>query len=122
MSLEENKAIIRRHVEEWTNKNPVAAIDELVATDLVSHDLDGDHVGIAEFRQFHIDQANTLPDRTYTITDMIAEGNKVAVMLEYQYTDPATGQKKASTGVNIYRISEGKMKELWPIWQAERLV
>jgi len=121
MSVEENKAIIRRHVEEWSNKNPVAAIDELVATDWVSHDLDGDHVGIVGFRQFHIDQANTLPDRTYTITDMIAEGDKVAFMLEYRYTDPTTGQKRASTGVNIYRVSEGKMKEFWHVWQAERL-
>jgi len=122
MSVEENKAIIRRHVEEWSNKNPAAAIDELVATDFIAHAPERDQVGIDWFRQLYIHQANTYPDRTYQITDMIAEGDKVAVMLEYRYTDPTTDQKRGMTGVNIYRISGGKMQDFWGTWPEERPV
>src|SRR6478672_13467478 len=41
MPAEENKAVVKRHVEEWSNKNEAGAIDELVARNMVSHDSDG---------------------------------------------------------------------------------
>ncbi len=40
MAIEENKAIVRRATEELFNKNNLAVIDELYATNFVSHGSD----------------------------------------------------------------------------------
>lgn len=119
MPVEENKAIVRRHVEEWSNKNP-GAIDELVSIDFVEHEAERDLNGVDLLKQFFTDQVNTYPNRTYTLLDMIAEGDKVAAMLVFNDIDPTTSKRITATGVNIYRISGGKIQELWPVWQAER--
>ena len=38
MSAEENKAIVRRYLEESWNQRNLAVIDELIAPDLIQHD------------------------------------------------------------------------------------
>lgn len=122
MSVEENKAIVRRHVEEWSNQNPDVAIDELLTADHVDHGFEQGDDGIEALRRFYITEVNAFPDRTYTVSDIIGEGDKVAIMLDRWCTDPATGQKRWKTGVNIYRMSGGKIQEAWAVWEAERPV
>jgi hypothetical protein len=59
MSVEENKIVVRRHVEEWSNRNPAVAIDELVATNFVEHDVHEDPEGIEAFRQSYVNVSST---------------------------------------------------------------
>lgn len=122
MSVEENKAIVRRHVEEWSNQNPVVAIDELLTADHVDHGFEKGDDGIEALRRFYLNELAAFPDRTYTVLDIIAEGDKVAVMLMHRCTDAATGQKRGNTGVNIYQMRGGKIQEAWSVWEAERPV
>ncbi|NMG21462.1 hypothetical protein DP116_19210 [Brasilonema bromeliae SPC951] len=60
------------------------------------------------------------PDLQFTITDAIAEGDKVAISWTAQGTHkgeikvhhlPATGKSVSWTGIIIYRIVEGKITE-----------
>ena len=52
MSIEQNKAIVNRWVEEfWNQKNP-ALIDELLSPNYILHNPDGPVQGRENFRQF----------------------------------------------------------------------
>lgn len=76
MSLEKNKAIVRRFVEEF-NKRNLAIIDELASPDYVDHD----HQlrGLEGLKQLMTIEFKGFPDFHMTIEDMIAEGDRVWV-------------------------------------------
>ena len=75
MSVEENKAIFRRIVEEGFNKGNLAIVDELVAADHVNHS-DNVH-GPEEYKQFITVYRTAFPDLHMTVEDQIAEGDKL---------------------------------------------
>jgi predicted ester cyclase len=118
---EENKALVRRLIEEVERGN-LDVIDEVLAPDFVDHDLlpdqepdrEGYKRGIAEdsaaFSNFNI-----------TIDDQIAEGDKVVTRFTWRGTHDRgkfmdvtpTGKKVEATAIFIHRISGGKVKEEW---------
>lgn len=116
MSMEENKALIRRLAEAWTNKDSAAAIDEMNAGDIRWHGFEQYAEGSEAVRQYYLDQFDLYSDRHYTIEDMIAEGGKVVVKFLFRGTR-FSGEQELATGINIYRISEGKIQEIWFVWQ-----
>lgn len=78
MSLEENKAIVRRYFEEVRNKGNLDAINELVTPDFVEH-LSSDEIdfrGMEKLKQLSLQGLTSMPDRRYTILDIIAEGDQ----------------------------------------------
>ena len=76
MLPEENKAIVRRYLDEaWNNKN-YAVIDEVVAPDLVQH-IRNVPPGREGVRRFFAMMDQAFPDARMTVEDMIAEGDKV---------------------------------------------
>jgi steroid delta-isomerase-like uncharacterized protein len=117
MSLEENKAIIRRLIEAL-NRQDLALLDELVAPDYVEHHRDHDTKGLESFKQLLTMLHKSFPDFHRTIEDVVAEGDKVWIRLEYtgthtgEYRDLApTGNRFTATGVHVWRVSEGKVVE-----------
>jgi steroid delta-isomerase-like uncharacterized protein len=121
MSVEENKALIRRGVEEGWNKQNVDIFDELAASDVVHHDWKTR--GLEAFKQ-HISAGMTaFPDLQLTIEDMIAEGDKVVVRYTFRGTQqgetqgiPPTGKSVAVPGIFICRCAGGKIVEEWDMW------
>jgi len=119
MSLEENKAIIRSLVEAFNKHNPALLVD-FIAPDFV------DHMrqlrGLETIRQFVTMVYKNFPDYHATIEDIIAEGDKVWILekctmthtVEYRGIAP-TGKKITETLVEIYRIVDGKVVELWTV-------
>jgi len=115
MSLEENKAIVRRFIEEW-NKRNFAALDELMAADYFDPSLQVR--GLEAYKQLLTIFLKGFPDWHETIEDIIAEGDKVWVRFkdtgthtgEYRGLAP-TGKKVTETGVLIWRIVDGKIAE-----------
>ncbi len=116
---EANKAIVRRTVEEvWNGKN-FDKIDEFYAPDFVNHDPSSPDVKNREqLKQwgegFHVG----FPDQHVTIEDMIAEGDKVAKQWSAQATHTGdfmgiapTNKQTRTSGITIYRIADGKVKE-----------
>lgn len=122
MSTAQNKAIVRRLIDEMVNERDLAAADELIATDFVLRRPDGSELGRgpAGWKEFLRSQQSAFPDRHCTIDDILAEGDKVAVRWTQTATHrgdylgiPATGKECTTTGISIYQIAEGNIEEIW---------
>jgi steroid delta-isomerase-like uncharacterized protein len=123
--LEENKALVRRCIEE-VDKGNWAIFDELLVRDYVYHQPGRPKpLTREESEQFMRSVRAAFPDGRVTIEDMIAEGDKVVT----RYTScgthkgefmgiPATGKKVALTGIVISRIAKGKIAEEWEEFDA----
>ena len=116
MSAEENKALVKRFVEEFWSSGNYAAADELMAPDVVIHEpAVGDSTGLKAF-------AKTLraafPDWHSTLEELVSEGELLAERWtgrgthkgEFQGILP-TGKQVAVPGVVFYRIKNGKIVE-----------
>jgi len=105
-------------------KGDQAVAEELLAGDFVDHNplpglapnRDGFKQSFAVFRQ-------AFPDSAYKIEDMIAEGDKVAVRFAANGTHkgvlmgiPPTGKRVSMTGVDIFRLTNGRIAEFWLSW------
>ena len=115
MSLEENKAIIR-NLYEADNKKDLSILDELISPDFF--DPTFQLRGPEGYKQFETAFFKGFPDWHETIEDIVAEGNKVWVRFtgmgthrgEWRGLAP-TGKKITFTGVQIWRIVDGKVVE-----------
>ena len=121
MSVEQNKAIARRWGEEVWGKGSLDAIDELLAADII---FNYPPPGVAPNREAYKQTVTmfqvALPDIQYTVEDMVAEGDRVAVRWTGRGTHkgefmgiPPTGKPVTITGISILRIAGGKIVEEW---------
>ena len=121
MSTEQNKALVRRWIEEVFVKSNWGLIDELVAPDFVQHDpAPGQAPGAEGLKQVAPGWRRALPDNWIEIVDMIAEGDKVAFRIhtggthqgEFKGIAP-TGKRYDITETHIVRVSGGRIAEQW---------
>ena len=117
MSLEENKAVARRFNDELWNKGNVGIIDELMADNLVAHSSSRNRDG---FKQWAKQVDEFWPERTFTIEQMVAEGDTVVLRWTGVFTHTKevmgiapTGKKLKWIGISMYRIVDGKIAEDW---------
>jgi steroid delta-isomerase-like uncharacterized protein len=117
MSVEENKAIVKRWNEELINKGNLDIIDELGDVNYVIHPSGRDR---AAFRQSAAEMDASFSESSIAIEDTIAEGDKVAIRWTLRWTHtgeymgiPATGKQVTITGTSIYRVANGKIVEDW---------
>jgi steroid delta-isomerase-like uncharacterized protein len=119
MSLEKNKALIHSLYEAF-NKHDVALLDDLIASDFVDHTMQ--LRGLDSFKKFETNFIKSFPDYSETIEDIISEGDKVWVHFKVTGTHTGewnflgitfspTGKKITYTGVNIWRLVDGKVVE-----------
>jgi len=119
MSLEENKAIIRRWFEA-ENKKDLSPIEDIVASDFVDHT---HHLkSLEEYKQRITRFISGFPDFHETIEDIIAEGDKVWVRFRFTGTHTGeylglapTGKKITIECVDIFRMVDGKAVEEWEV-------
>ena len=114
MSLEENKAIVRRFIEAY-NKRNLDLFDDLLAPDYFDH---ASKVGIEGLKQLMTMAFKVFPDFHETIEDIIAEGDKVWARITFTGTHTGefmgiapTGKKITTEMVDIFRIVNGKLVE-----------
>ena len=120
MSVEENKAIVRRYQEIY-NSNTLDALPEVVSEDLrTPRIMSGVPSGIEGAKIAHQIMLAGFPDYQTTIDDLIAEGDKVVARITMSGTQtgafmgmPATGKYVEFTGIYIARIANGKIVEHW---------
>jgi len=120
MSLEKNKAIVRRAIEALNKKN-LALLDELMAPDYVDHT--HQIQGLEGMKQVIEEESKGFSDFHVTIEDIIAEGDKVWVRVKETATHTGkfrglapTGKKITYTAVAIWRIVDGKIVEGWEVY------
>ena len=112
MSVEENKALVRREQGElWNHTGNLDAAAELFAPDRVE-----------DAKQEAANVRRGFPDLESTIEDLIAERDKVVAHWRAQATHqgeymgiPPTGNRVNFTGISIYRIEGGKIAESWSV-------
>jgi steroid delta-isomerase-like uncharacterized protein len=122
-SLKRNKQVVERIWTDLVNGGCLDAIDELVSADFHDHaplpGLPADVSGLRErLRILH----RAFPDFHSTITDLVAEHDKVVAFVVSSGTHqaefagvPATGRRFAIQEIQILRIVDGKMIEHWQV-------
>jgi steroid delta-isomerase-like uncharacterized protein len=121
MSLEQNKALVRRSVSEFYNRENLDAVDEIYAADFISHDPAGfKEGGMAELMQLMDSIYDAFPDFHIEIDELIAERDKVVKRFTINCTHqgefmgvPPTGKPITFSGTDTYRIAGGKLQEEW---------
>lgn len=116
---EANKAVVRKFVEEFKNKQRLEAVDELFTSDFTHH-LKGPFAeGREGFRQLGGGIFMAFPDVHVTIKDTVAEGNKVVERSVVSATHkgefmgvPASGKTVTWTEMHFYRLDGGKIAEI----------
>lgn len=122
--LEANKELVRRLYEEGFNKGDLDLVDELVASDVVTHHpiildapagSDSIRGGIEMIRK-------AFPDFQVEIVDLVAEDDRVAAFLTMSGTNEgdyrrggATGKRGTMRAFFIWRIEDGRLAESWGV-------
>jgi len=121
MTSEDAKTFVRRHFEEFVNRQDLSAADRNFAADYQEHGSDvppGLPPGPAGPKQYLAAAFRRFPDIHVMIEDIIAEGDKVVVRNRWRATDSETRQKIEFGGIVIWRISDGKLAERWAYLEA----
>ena len=121
MTSEDAKTFVRRHFEEFVNRQDLSAADRNFAADYQEHGSDvppGLPPGPAGPKQYLAAAFRRFPDIHVMIEDIIAEGDKVVVRNRWRATDSETRQKIEFGGIVIWRIREGKLAERWAYLEA----
>lgn len=119
MSTEENKAVVRRLVEELQNQHDLRAIDRYVAPAFVDHTaFPGTPPGREGARMFFKGFFEGAPDLRAEIHEQAAEGNKVFTYKTFHGTHtgtfmgiPATGKKFSVDLIDILTVVDGLITE-----------
>jgi steroid delta-isomerase-like uncharacterized protein len=120
MSIEENKAVVRRFVREVFVEGRPEAVDELVAEDFVSHTWPSTGDGRGDLKRAIERLAGALADVEFTVDDLIAEEDRVAARLTASATQvgpflglPASGRSYTIGEIHVFRVRDGRVVEHW---------
>ena len=121
MSVEANKALVRRLYDEVFTSRDFAALDELIAPDFIAHEMPaGTPPGPEGFREYYGWLRSSFPDLSHHVEDLIGEGDRVALRWTLTCTHAGhfmgiapTGRQVRLTGMAIYRIAGGRCAERW---------
>jgi len=122
MSEASNKDLFRRYFEEGTNRGNMDVVEDLFASDYKHHDPANPDVIVGnEGVRHHISTLRgAFPDIAFHIEDMVAEGDKVVIRWHANVTHtgdyfgiPPTGKSATITGINTWKVVDGKAVEGW---------
>jgi predicted ester cyclase len=122
VTAEENKALVQRWYD-GVGRGEAAASAAVVSAD---YRMNGQPLGPQGAQQVTAMILDAFPDWRITVHDLLADGDLVAARLTYSGTHrgvwkgrgpvhglPPTGRTFAMTSHEFYRISDGKIVELW---------
>jgi steroid delta-isomerase-like uncharacterized protein len=123
--LEANKDLVRQFAE-VTNAADWEALAAMVTEDLTRHSTATAGPPVTsreEFIQLQKSFQASFPNQRITVQQLVAEGDRVAILGTYSGTNtgpmgdiPATGKSIESPFLGIFRIESGKVAELWVEW------
>lgn len=122
MSTEENKVLVRRFYEDIWNRQDAATALELVSPAVVDHDHTPEMrvIGPESIMGLVTSFRAAIPDFRFTIQDMVAEADRVAVRWTMRGTHAGeflgvagTGRQLRGSGMHFFRVAQGKIAEIW---------
>ncbi len=126
MTLEENKEVVRKYVDEFLVNRDFSRFDRYVAPGFHIHrsavpeEIRGSEGLSRQMDMFY----HAFPNLDVQIKDMVAEGDKVVVRFEAPGTHqnefagiPPTGRDVVWKGLVMYRFTDdGRIAEAWGYW------
>jgi steroid delta-isomerase-like uncharacterized protein len=127
VTLEQNKALARREIQELWSEGNLAVADEIFTPNFVSHQHsrpdEQDVRGVAAYKAFVRQIHEAFPDLHYVLEDQIAEADKVMIRNVASGTHKGslmgikpTNKRAQWAGISIDRIEQGKIVENWVSW------
>jgi len=127
MSVEENKAIVSRLIEEFFNEKKLGVADEICAPDCAIHDprCPEGMCGPELVKALGAMYRTGFPDLQYEVEDVIGEGDEVVVrwkahcthqgelQMSETLTLPPTGRELDIAGISICRVVDGRITDIW---------
>ncbi len=120
MSIEENKAIVRRFFEEGPSKGNLGAATELLSPNFSLHTPLPSAPGIQGINDIISTCRAAFEHLNVAVEDLVAEGDEVTARFIARGVHkgsfmnlPPTGKPITMTGIEIFRIEDGKIAELW---------
>ncbi len=120
-ALEKNKKVVETLCKTVFQKHDFSKLDEIMRDDYIQHNEDTPQ-GKAGFKKFFEQMFKAMPDFSYTVKKIIAEGDIVMMYSTTTAThkgewlgNPATGNKLNFDVVDIFRIENGKIAEHWDV-------
>lgn len=123
MATQQAEAVIRR-LYDALNRRDYDALDELMTEDYVHQSTPKHGMSLTELK--HVMQHFTsavFPDLHATVDEMIVEGDTVTVHWTQTATHqgeflgiPATGKRLRYSGVNVFRLRDGRIASDTPQW------
>jgi C-1 hydroxylase len=122
MSTDENKAVVRRFIDEAFVKGNPESVDELISESFVPHTWPSVQPGRESLKQTVVRMASGLSDVAFDVEDIIAEGARVAVRVIARATHrgdfmgmPAAGKGYEIDEIHIFRLENGLIAEHWHV-------
>jgi serine phosphatase RsbU (regulator of sigma subunit)/predicted ester cyclase len=121
VSVEENKALVRRFFEAQV-RGDLHAMKEMMSADFVDHSvLPGQDPGREDYLRLEAEDRASFSDIRRVIEDQVADGDKVITRLTVSGTHDRgefvgaapTGTEMFFTAIVIHRVSGGKIAEEW---------
>jgi predicted ester cyclase len=117
---EQNKAIAQQYIEA-INVDDFEKLRELLVPEFIDHTSVGDlPPGMEGVEQAHRMLRTGFPDVRFTIDQLVAEGDKIAMIATGQGTHNGdfiglapTGNRVSWIGLRCFRIANGKIAEGW---------
>jgi predicted SnoaL-like aldol condensation-catalyzing enzyme len=118
---DQNKAVVRKFVEEFKNRGNHDIVDEVYTADFAHHFKDPRlPPGRAAMKLLGKSVVAAFPDVHATIEDLLVDGDRVIERTVAGGTSkgpfngvPPTGKPVQWTEIHIYRLKDGKIAELW---------
>jgi len=119
-TLVDNKALVRRFIDEVFLRGDFSAVDELLTEDFTPHTWGPTPPGRDGLKEAITRVSAGISDPQMTIEDLIAEGDRVAVRLTSSATHtgefmgmPPSGKRYEIGEIHIFRIRDGQVAEHW---------
>jgi steroid delta-isomerase-like uncharacterized protein len=117
--LDENRALVRRHLEEAVNLGRPEVWDDIMAEDFLLH-----HPLVEPGRASYVAAMEVLragfPDINVEVLDLVAEDDRVVARYIERGTHtgdfvglPPTGRSYEKHGFALYRVTNGRLAECW---------
>jgi len=116
MTVDEMKAFVRNHFEEFVNRKNLDIGDVNFAPEFEDHGADvppGTAPGPAGAKAYVGGAYKKFPDIHVDILDLIAEGDRVVIRNHWTGTEAASGTKYEFSGIVIWRIAHRQLVERW---------
>ncbi len=115
-----NKSVAMRVFDEIFNQGKFQVADEIYAPDFRNHGVNRT-VDLKTDQEYVHAEKKAFPDLRITVQEMVAEGDRVAVLWTFRGTHtgwgyeglPPTGTRVEVRGITIWRIVDGRIVEEW---------